>query len=1405
MAGDSGKIYTMSFLLKAASDSSYQAAFAKAKQELSTYQKAIQENNTLLKDISAYQRQEQAVERASQKVKEKAEAEEQAKAALEKAQSALDKITEKTKKASDADEKLIAAQEKAQQEYDKLEAAQEKAATAHKNANEQLKQQEAKLKQQGQALQDAGVDTSKLTDEQTRLTNSTVALRREQEALANSQNSMLDDMAQLEALAAEAYVVAQAVGKLAEEWKECIDAASGFESAMSGVQAVSGATEEEMTQLNAVAKQLGADTVYTATEIAQAMEYMGLAGWNTQEIMEGIPAVVSLTAAAGEDLSRVSDIVTDSMQALGYGTEDTAHFCDVLANTVTNANTTVDLMGDTLKYVSSTAGALGYSIEDVSTAIAAMANNGIKGSMNGTALRNILSNLAAPSEVAAAALDELGVSLVDEAGNTKALNDVISELRAGFSGLTEAEKVSYATTIAGKRAMGGMLAIVNTSQEAYDELANTIEDCDGAAEKMAAVRMDNFAGSVEILDGAVDALKTSIGEVFLDDLSIGAEALAEIVDGLGEFVQANPEVVAGLTTTIGLFGGVAVAVPAATAAIKLFNTVMAGSALANPAFWGITALISGLAGIGVAAYKAYQDTNDAFERFATLSTDIQTFEYNDGLIENYRALQEEVQNTGYSEEELAEVQTELDATVAALKESYPELLGELEAGTGAWETMTKAIEAANEAKRLNLIESQESNAASVAREYQEAAVEYRNAVVDAKEAEGLMQETLEGTGDTAAYQNIVDLADALQNDLYNGLVEASDGAGAYQDRISEMADAIYELTGLTSADIEFDSLTDIYDWLDSHDDLDVSVAEYASDYAEAMARAANAQAEMEEAVGHVQDLIEMDWLTPAQATEQYGLSLSTLGYTAEDVWAKINSGEMTYQQAVAYFGDGIQDLIYNLDELGNTTEGAVAATESSAEAQKANYKEFLKSSYAIAAVTNETLSAEAAAVAFNMDIETLNEQLEQQEAYQANVAAACAAVEAGYLDAETAADRFGVSLGAMDAYNASEQIDLLTESMEELQAAYDSAYSSALSSMQGQMSLLEGLSLDAERTRLTVSTALESMNETASYWATYRSNMETLQGYGLSTDFLNRFADGSSESAGYLQDLVTDLNSMSSENAQKAVQDMNTAFEGMVTQEEATAAATADLETGYSEAMSAMQEEIIALEATVSQEMSEIVAEFNKSSQARANGLATANAFVNAIWSKVSAAKEAAAALAAAGTPSSSSSSAWVDRYFATGGFTSGPSVAGEDPRYPTEAVISFNPAYRDENIGYLMKAAEMLGIGSGGTLEYMELPQLANDGTVYQYGGLTDYGQTMMTYMESARPAEAAPVYLGSGSGNPVTVNVNYNPTISVSAGETAASIRQQLRDYDDVLVEKIVGVMEGLERDRARRNYGY
>lgn len=1360
MAGG-GKEYTLTFLLKAAADSSYQAAFSKAKQELNDYQKQIQANNTLLKDISAYERQEKAVQRAAETLSQKT-------AALEKAKTAATA-------AGNADEKLNAAQTKAQ--------------AAVKTATERLNQQEQKLRTQGEALKKAGVNTGNLTTEQERLARSSQELKQKQEELADSQNQWIQQLAEMEAVAAEAYSVIQVTDKLADAWEACVDAGSGFEAAMSGVRAVTGLTKEEMTEVTTVAKQLGADTVYTATEIANAMEYMGLAGWNATEIVEGIPAVVNLTAAAGEDLSRISDIVTDSMQALGYTTADTTHFCDVLANTVTNANTTVDLMGDTLKYVSSTAGVLGYSIEDVSTAIAAMANNGIKGSQNGTTLRNILANLASPTDDAAAALDRLGVSLTDSNGETVSLNTVITQLRSGFSELTAVEQTKYATDIAGKRAMAGLLAIVNTSQEDYDALAETIRDCDGAAEEMAAVRMDNMAGSVEILSGAWDALKTSIGEAYLEGLSLGAEELAALVDEAAEFASENQQVVIGATAAAGTMGLLAVGVTTVTAAVKLFNAVFVGTALANPALWKAGAAVSAVVGIGAAIVTLARDAETASEAIARISGNLKTLEENEGLLNQYRELQAEMQGAELNSDELAESQAEQEQVITALKSAYPELLGDIEAGTKAWDLQTEAILKNIEAERMQAALDTLGNAGKAGGEYQKAADAYNSAMLGMVETQTQMAKVGEGS-----LEKIIQLRDEL-SDAENAMIfDPTDveAAEVFNEKLKEIRK---EANLLTGTNVSFADTASVDQWIQNFNtgnhatEFEVST-KFSGNYAESIQEAADAQQKMEEIAENARYLIENGYAT----ADDFGMSLTAIGYTAGDIWEKIHSGAITYAEAVAIYGEGIQDLIYDTETWSFAENDAASATEKAADATKFSYKEYAKTVGALQAVGSETLTAEQAAVAFGLSVDELNEMLDAQEEYESNVAGAVASVKAGYMDAEEAANTFGVTLEAMNAYEAEQELELLNDALDELEEAYQSAYESALSSIQGQGSLLEGLSLDADRTKLTVSDALNNMKEIESYWSTYYSNMELLQGYGLSTDFLTRFCDETSDGVANAQDLANELGSLDSATVQTRVEEINTQFQSMADQESVTATASADMQTQYTTMAEAIEGRMQELQSETEQNISAMVTSMNKSGQAYSNGYATANSYVLGIRSQISAARAAAQALAAAGTPGSSSGKYTGGK--AAGGFTSGPELAGEDPRYPVEAVISFNPAYHDQNVEYVKRAAAMLGIDAGDT-------ENSVDWSGYSFGGFTDYGTELLNSW-SGRVAKAtvteAPIYMGSNGNGGGTVNITYTPNVQVSRNATRSEILNMLQSYDEQLADKIESTIRDMNWQERR-----
>lgn len=286
-----------------------------------------------------------------------------------------------------------------------------------------------------------------------------------------------------------------------------------FEAAMSQVKAVSGATGSEFDKLAAKAKEMGATTKFTAQESAEAFNYMAMAGWNAEQMTDGIGGILNLAAASGEDLATTSDIVTDALTAFGLKASDATHFSDVLAQASSSANTDVGMMGETFKYVASMAGSLSYSIEDVALMTGLMANSGIKSTQAGTALNSVLTRLATNSSGAADAIAALGVDFYDSStGNARSLATVMGELREATAGMNQEQKSNLANTVAGMEAQKGLLAILNATQEDYDKLAESINNADGAAEKMSKIQLDNLSGDITYFQSAVDGLKISLGE-----------------------------------------------------------------------------------------------------------------------------------------------------------------------------------------------------------------------------------------------------------------------------------------------------------------------------------------------------------------------------------------------------------------------------------------------------------------------------------------------------------------------------------------------------------------------------------------------------------------------------------------------------------------------------------------------------------------------------------------------------------------------------------------------------------------------------------------------------------------------------------------------------------------------------
>ena len=285
-----------------------------------------------------------------------------------------------------------------------------------------------------------------------------------------------------------------------------------FESVMSQVEAVSGATGSEIEQLSEKAKEMGATTKFTAAEAGEAFNYMAMAGWKTGDMLDGIEGILNLAAASGGDLAETSDIVTDALTAFGLQAVDSAHFADVLAAASSNANTNVSMMGYTFKYAAPLAGALGYSIEDTAIAIGLMANAGIKSETAGTALRNIFSSLTGVVEVTGERFGKFVIDMEQTDGKMVPLRETLVSLREAFSQMTEAEKIANAESLVGKEAMSGLLAIVNAGEKDFLKLTNAIDHADGASERMAETMLQNLQGSITLLQSAVDGVKISFGE-----------------------------------------------------------------------------------------------------------------------------------------------------------------------------------------------------------------------------------------------------------------------------------------------------------------------------------------------------------------------------------------------------------------------------------------------------------------------------------------------------------------------------------------------------------------------------------------------------------------------------------------------------------------------------------------------------------------------------------------------------------------------------------------------------------------------------------------------------------------------------------------------------------------------------
>lgn len=400
-----------------------------------------------------------------------------------------------------------------------------------------------------------------------------------------------------------------AMTNIAAPFVSATKTAATFEAAMSKVGAICRANDSDLAALTKKARELGETTQYTATQSAEAMSYLDMAGWDTEKIIAGMPGLLSLAAAGGTDLARTADIVSDNLTAFGLAAEQSTHMADVYATVITNTNTNVEMLGDTMKYAAPVAHAFGASMEETAALAGLMANSGIKASQAGTSLRAGFLRLAGPPKMASKAMEELGMSMNDitaeqkeasmamaslgiklsDTNGPRKMSAILTELREKTAKLGQEEKLAAMKSIFGQEAATGWLAVLNSGDKTFDELVTKLEKSGGAADEIAKKMQNNAQGAMTRFNSAVESAQISIGQAFLPAMAAAAEAGATF---FGWF--AGSETLTNVAIGIGVVGvaltGFVAAVSAGAAVVNAYKTVSIACNAVSKAFQACTIL-----------------------------------------------------------------------------------------------------------------------------------------------------------------------------------------------------------------------------------------------------------------------------------------------------------------------------------------------------------------------------------------------------------------------------------------------------------------------------------------------------------------------------------------------------------------------------------------------------------------------------------------------------------------------------------------------------------------------------------------------------------------------------------------------------------------------------------------------
>lgn len=897
----SRKQYEMLFALNARMNGGFSGTFSKAQQEFSRLGKEIHDLHRLQGDVTSYQKQQTAVEATRAK--------------LENLQKQHDLLQREIGETDGSTAGLERESVKLEQRIKDTEAA--------------LDRQGQKLKATGARLKEAGVDTGNLAQKDAELTSRIKELRAEQDKAADSAGTFGERTAQAFEAAGQAITaagVAMAVKEITGAFMECVGVAGDFEETMSTVEALSQANARDMAALAEEAKELGATTKFTAQEAGDAMGYMAMAGWGANDMLQGMDGVLQLAAASGEDLAMVSDIVTDSLSAFGLTAADTAHFSDVLAAAATNSNTNVAIMGETFKMSASVAGALGYSIEDVAVAMGLMANSGVKGSIAGTALRNTFNGLLEGVTLTSAAFGEYEYSAIKADGTMKDFGSTIDELRKYFDQMTEAERVNNAQAIAGQRGYNGLLAILNATGEDYASLTNSINNCTGAAQRMADVKLDNMNGQLTLMKSAWDALKTTIGEQFIPEMRGLYEIGTDVFGVVDDFVKENPALVRAVVTFTGVMGGAALAITGVNAAMTVFKALNVAAMFTNPVFLAAGAVGALAAGVmalttaaddGVPSVKelsaaaremgeAMEEASAAYEETATQT--LATAEVAGVYIDKLEQIEA-------AEGENAAQNQEYQNTLALLLRTMPELSDSISQTTDQYGRSTYTLETDTQTLRANTEELKKN---AQARAYQE----YLNSLYD--EYGAVLLEAAENSVKLTQAQTKLETAEKNWDAALVRMNELSEEAAENGTMLSA---EYYELENAI-----FGYRDEMYEAERTIENLNKAMDKDAEAVAAAEAEFESAKEVVEQLTGVTEEQTTAEAEAAAQTQELQGV--------IEDITSQVAALTEAYNEAYGAALDSISGQYALWDEAAAVVETSAGTINSALESQITYWQDY---------------------------------------------------------------------------------------------------------------------------------------------------------------------------------------------------------------------------------------------------------------------------------------------------------------------------------------------------------------------------------------------------------------------------------------------------------------------------------